>query len=229
MGNYNLIRYGLKQQRNARRTFSVSTRLKMISVHGGKDISCNFLPAEQLTADATSGLGVPSTFVKGCNLTVTINITPTIPRDFIATSELNIYVDVFKDISRKLTLLGTISCIANTVKDLSMSISVSDGLSLYSQIVKDIFHSILCTSGIYLFTDAAFIDVETITINVGLPAGGVLRIDTNNYAVTMNGQNMLHLQVGEWVKLSRETQDISVSSGTGGRLEGDVIMTEIYL
>lgn len=201
----------------------------MISVHGGKDISCNFLPSEQLVTEATSGLGIPSTFVKDSTLTVITNVAPTIPRDFIANSDWNVSVDICKDVSRTLALFDIITCTSNAVKDLSVSFDVQDGLSLYGQIVKDIYRSILCTSGIYLFTDAAFIDVDTITINVGLPAGGALRIDTNNYAVIMNGQNVLHLQVGEWVKLSRETQDISVSSGTGGSLEGNVVMTEIYL
>lgn len=201
----------------------------MVSFHGGKDISCAFLPSEQMEMKATSGLGIPSIFVKASTLTVITNVTPTIPRDFIVNSNWNVSIDVCKDISRTLTLFDILTCTSNAVKDLSESFDAQDSLSLYGQIVKDICRNILCTSGMYLFTDAAFIDVDTITINVGLPAGGVLRIDTNNYVVTMNGQNILHLQVGEWVKLARETQDISVSSGTGGSLEGDVVMTEMYL
>ncbi len=229
MGRYGLTRYGLKHQGSMKRRFIAEDSLRMVSFYGGKDITCTLLPSDRLVIKADGGIGIKSTFVSAENFTVTTTAIITIPSKLIASESLSISGFISKDIERKFKPIDILESSANVVKDLSVTFEAYDSVLLDSTLVKDISRAVLCTTGLFLHTEAAFIDIETITVNITIPPNGVLRIDTDNFVVTMNGQNVLNMQVGEWVKLAQGLQDISVSSGTGGKLEGSVTMTEVYL
>lgn len=65
--------------------------------------------------------------------------------------------------------------------------------------------------------------------NVTIPPGGRLIIDSNLFTMTMNNQNAIHLQKGDWITLDRKTVYLDVSSSTGGRLNGSIIYQGRYL
>lgn len=69
-------------------------------------------------------------------------------------------------------------------------------------------------------------------VAVSLPPGAVLEIDSNNFTVKLNGENVLYAQSGEWIFVSRDTQQISLdvtSWETGTRLNGEMVYRERYL
>ena len=68
-----------------------------------------------------------------------------------------------------------------------------------------------------------------LTVDITIPAGGELRIDSENYTVTLNGENVLYAQSGYWPILSRELAQMTVDSGTGGEMTGEIVYAERWL
>lgn len=69
-------------------------------------------------------------------------------------------------------------------------------------------------------------------VAVSLPPGAVLEIDSDNFTVKLNGENVLYAQSGEWIFVSRDTQQISLdvtSWNAGTRLRGEMAYRERYL
>ncbi len=192
-------------------------------------MSRTFIASERLVAKAEGGMGIPSKFESKSVFGLSTNVALTIPREFVCKSDLSVSGYISKDFGVAFKPSDALQGAFRLVKDFPVALITSDKINLSADVVKDIARSILSTTGLYVETEAAFVDTETITINVALPPGGVIRIDTENYVVTMNGQNVLNQQTGDWVKLARGLQNISVSSGTGGALHGSVTMTEAYL
>ena len=81
--------------------------------------------------------------------------------------------------------------------------------------------------GIFGVLNAGIIDEDMLVIDVTIPPGGELRIDSENFTVTLNGESILHLHEGSWVNISRSTIDIiALPDGT---LNGQLIYLERYL
>ncbi len=70
---------------------------------------------------------------------------------------------------------------------------------------------------------------ERTTLQLTIPPGGELRIDSELFSVLLNGENALHTQSGDWINISRSLLRLVVESASGGRLEGQLIYTERYL
>ena len=69
-----------------------------------------------------------------------------------------------------------------------------------------------------------------INVDVTIPAGGVLIIDSDNFNVLLNGQNAIDKQRGDWLdELARNTFDISITSAGASSLVGSILYTERYL
>ena len=77
--------------------------------------------------------------------------------------------------------------------------------------------------------DASSLEEQVMLIRVTIPAGSELRIDSERYTVTLDGENILHLQEGDWLALDRDLVSIGLDSGVKGQLEGQVVVTERYL
>ena len=70
----------------------------------------------------------------------------------------------------------------------------------------------------------SFIDVE-------IPPGGELRIDSNTgiFTVTLNGENIIYLHRGDWMFITRYTAQIIISSLNSAPLEGEVIYHDQWI
>ena len=77
--------------------------------------------------------------------------------------------------------------------------------------------------------DAFLQEEQSVLIRVSLPAGSELRIDSERYTVTLDGDNILHLQEGDWLMLDRELCEVTVDSGVGAKLSGKMVWVERYL
>ena len=70
---------------------------------------------------------------------------------------------------------------------------------------------------------------ERMTLQLTIPPGGELRIDSELFIVLLNGENALHTQSGDWINISRNLLRLIVESASGGQLRGQLIYTERYL
>lgn len=77
--------------------------------------------------------------------------------------------------------------------------------------------------------DVSTLEEKETLIQVSIPPGSELRVDLENYTVTLDGENILHLQEGDWFRLSRELQLISIDTGIRGTLKGEMIYRERWL
>ena len=77
--------------------------------------------------------------------------------------------------------------------------------------------------------DASSQSTEIVRIDITLPPGSEIRIDSETYRVIMDGDNVLYAQNGDWLTLTRELLYIDVESASGGELSGTLIYTERYL
>ena len=69
----------------------------------------------------------------------------------------------------------------------------------------------------------------TAIINVSIPAGGELRIDSDVFTVFLGQQNILHLYQGDWMNFNRNARSISIEAGNAGNISGDIVYNERFL
>lgn len=113
--------------------------------------------------------------------------------------------------------------------DVSFFVDASDSLQIRALLGADIDYSAFLTEILSVLSDAASLEEATLSVNVSIPPGSQLRIDSENFTVTLDGKNILHLQEGDWIELERELWGILINTGSGGALSGELIYTERYL
>lgn len=114
-------------------------------------------------------------------------------------------------------------------KNISGSGSFSDTLISAITGVKNIQLSQVVNEVLTSSMDAGSQTMETVRIDITLPPGSEIRIDSDTYRVLLDGNNILYAQSGDWLTLARELLYVDVESASGGTLEGLMIYTERYL
>jgi len=79
----------------------------------------------------------------------------------------------------------------------------------------------------FLKSNATMIDKDMLIINATIPPGKQLIINSEDFTINLDGENILHLHEGDWINISRDTLDLIIASG--GQLTGTLIYTERYL
>lgn len=80
----------------------------------------------------------------------------------------------------------------------------------------------------YSIISTAIFDTYTVNIDVTIPVGGKLVIDSDNYTVLLNGENVIDKHSGDWALLSRAVDRMTVTpSGSG--ITVNMLYTERYL
>ena len=67
------------------------------------------------------------------------------------------------------------------------------------------------------------------TIDITLAPGDTLVIDSGNYVVLHNGENILHKHSGQWLELSPDTRTVQIGCGVPAELRTSILYTERYL
>lgn len=114
-------------------------------------------------------------------------------------------------------------------KIMSCSASFADALIADTYGVKDIQVLHIVNEVLTSMLDASSQSSEITRIDITLPPGSEIRIDSETYRVIMDGNNILYAQSGDWLTLTRELLYIDVESASGGSLDGTMIYTERYL
>lgn len=65
-------------------------------------------------------------------------------------------------------------------------------------------------------------------VEVEMAPGDELRINSENFTVTLNGENMLHLQRGSWPMMSRDVNALTIEA-EGGEVSGTLVYQERWL
>ena len=115
----------------------------------------------------------------------------------------------------------------------NIAIKAVGGENLFHDILwhADYFTSIAGNELVSQTVDVMAIDEIVCELNLELMPGQRLIVDASNYNVLVDGENMIHTQVGEWLdELTRETNSITITAAEGGGgLSANILYTERFL
>lgn len=114
--------------------------------------------------------------------------------------------------------------------DIPTSIDTSGAVYGSSVGCKNLSDSEIFSTEVLLSTvGGGTVEDFVLAIDISIPPGGELRIDSENYTVLLNGENVLYAQSGYWPILSRDLAQMTVDSGTGGEMTGEIVFAERWL
>lgn len=114
-------------------------------------------------------------------------------------------------------------------KDMPEKADFSDALLKEIHGSKTIRREHMLSTTLSALTEASTQESESVLVTISVPPGAELRIDSDSYRVTLNGQNILYAQSGDWIRVSRDLLWMDVESASGGSLSGSLVYTERYL
>lgn len=114
-------------------------------------------------------------------------------------------------------------------KNTPTSLSEREALDASAFVSKDKLFNTVVSEALGAVTEATSQTTETARVQITIPPGGELRIDSEYFTVTLNGENVLHEQSGDWINLSPELLRLIIENAIGGTLTGDIIFTERFL
>lgn len=114
-------------------------------------------------------------------------------------------------------------------KNIIWGAACRDTLTALVNGVKDIRASLLAYEVLTAMLEASSTQTEQASFTITLPPGSEIRIDSDTFRVTKDGENILYAQSGDWITLSRELLYLDIESASGGSLQGNLIYVERYL
>ncbi len=114
-------------------------------------------------------------------------------------------------------------------KNIPSLLSAADVLTTQAAGSKNIPAPLQAAEILTSILEATSQTTERTTLQLTIPPGGELRIDSDLFIVLLNGENALHTQSGDWINISRNLLRLIVESASGGQLRGQLIYTERYL
>lgn len=195
----------------------------------GEDIPAHFDGHVSLEGSSLASPGFMADLEATTTLLSSIKVTNCIRVDheFIDVIEGNAYLS---------ELIGThfkqeITLLADTYlsSDIYPSLTASCTWDQLSSLFKNLSVQDTLTSNLICDIDASVLETESLVIQVSIPPGGEIRIDSDFFTATLNGQNILHLHQGDWINIDRNLVDIKINTGTGGNLSGRLVYKERYL
>lgn len=108
---------------------------------------------------------------------------------------------------------------------------ITDKLGLYSILSKDIIYDLFVSSMLNNEVSTVALVNEILNLNINLKPGESIEIDSSNFTIfkDKDDENILHLHKGDWINVGRETVSIDINSGSGGKIEGQLLYVERYL
>lgn len=134
-----------------------------------------------------------------------------------------------KDMRRELLAVDALSGEAYAGKVMPREWAVGDSLSGQSYGSGEINMEAQFVDALGALSGAINEETESLSITIAIPPGAELRIDSDTFRVTLNGENILYAQLGDWINVSRDLLRLDIESGSGGDLSGSLIYTERYL
>lgn len=116
-----------------------------------------------------------------------------------------------------------------SAKNIISNLTLSSALNGRQYGSKNIRNPEMFSAVLSALAGAVTQETDTVSVTVTLPPGAELRIDSDTYRVTLNGQNILYAQSGDWVYVSRDLLRLNIESASGGTMSGNMIYTERYL
>lgn len=214
-----------------------------------RDFPVTAIFKDSLKSLAGFGLLIPISEAYFDGVSGTATLIPTIPMEFNAQDLLKADVDIIggvviefsgesslnsksafvKDIHVVEPLSDVLNCTPYAGKNIHFSESLSAKLKNKTTAVKNLVVAQVSTDILNSTVSTVILENIIFKANVTIPPDGTLEIRSDTYDLFLNGENILHLQEGDWIFLDRDVVTLQVDSGTGGELEGRILYNERYL
>ena len=134
-----------------------------------------------------------------------------------------------KNIPAAIDSRDMLSASAWGAKNIPAALNLADIFTTETAGSKNVPASLKVSEVLTSILEATSQTTERATLQLTIPPGGELRIDSDLFIVLLNGENALHTQSGDWINISRNLLRLIVESASGGLLQGQLIYTERYL
>ena len=229
-GKFGKIRFGLQEADFGE--FEVKARfyesIRSTSAFG-LDFDAATAYSETFASDFLLTKGVPFTVLAEESVQTNVELLGTLP--IVTRIEEKLLTDILLSEN-----IYTIEQIKEKVKasvwlseTIDFFLNLSGAVKPDIQFGKNIWNPINVSESIHHFTSIYTLDQERMEIQVSIPPGGKLYIDSENFNILLNGSNVLHLHQGDWIHVDRETIRLVLDAGSGRSLNGNLLVTERYL
>lgn len=192
------------------------------------------VPIVEAYFDGVSGTAtliptIPMKFDAQDFLKANVEVIGGIVISFAGESSLKNQTSLIKNIGIVEPLVDQLSCKPYIGKDIPFSESFSTLFKNTTNVVKNLIVAHTLTDILNANVSTVILENITFKANVTISPGGTLEIRSDTYDLFLNGENILHLQEGDWIFLDRDVVTLQVDSGTGGELQGRILYNERYL
>ena len=146
-----------------------------------------------------------------------------------ATEALSSAVKMSANIVARFTAAERLAAAVQGSKHIPTIVAAYEALNANGSASKNICTAFVAADILTAIMDATSQTAEVVLMQVTIPPGGELRLDSDVFLAMLDGENVLYAQSGDWINVSRELLRLIVESATGGALEGQIIYTERYL
>lgn len=183
--------------------------------------------ASQLAAQSAGAAGIPTALELAEVLTTAASGVAAMPVTAQFADWLGGRMAAGANFSVAFSLEDQLESAAQAGANLSMTITWAAALEEQAALGADYYYAAALSAILSAFADAGSLE-QLVTVILGsIPPGSELRIDSDNFTVTLDGENILYMQEGDWIDLDRQLRSVIVNAA--GSLEGEIIYTERYL
>lgn len=174
-------------------------------------------------------ISVVSTMTAEAGLFAAAKMSANIVVKATAEETLSAAAAAIKNTPAALTSEDVLTAAARASKNIPEGMSGTEVLTALATASKDIYSALVVGDILTAIMDATSQTTETAVVEITIPPGGELRIDSDAFLVLLDGENVLYAQSGDWINVSRELLRLIIESATGGDLTGQLIYTERFL
>lgn len=185
--------------------------------------------AEAIQGSARGTVSVTVSFSEEDSLSAAVRMSADVETEETFSEALSAAAGGCKNTPAALASGDALAAKVQAVKNLPARLALSDLLTAAVSGVKNLPGTLLATEALTSMLEATSQTAERTTLQITIPPGGELRIDSELFSALLNGENVLYAQSGDWINVSRGLLRLVVESASGGRLEGQLIYTERYL
>ncbi len=197
-----------------------------VTVNFGKNTQISFITSEKFNVNSIGSI----TYIEQFNLEEKIDLNVVVNAyvvlNFNLKEKLNFNLNINEDIyqkslaEEKLNINPYISLNTNFKNTFEDNIRI-DNLLAGKDILQDeinIYESLLTQISSY------FLDSKIVSINITIPPGKTLTINSDKFTAYLNNENILDKYNGDWITISRNAKSIELFTGEGKKLESYIII-----
>lgn len=113
--------------------------------------------------------------------------------------------------------------------DIHFNIAIVEAAQVHAALGEDIITSLYSSSVLDGQISTAKFNIKYTTLNVTIPPGGVLVIDSDNFNMYLDGQDVIAKHSGAWVSVNRDTRDILIENPLNANLITNIMFTEKFI